>query len=270
MDAAQPSPEASPPSFSTLQNFRDLGGLPSQGGGRIRRHALYRSDAPDPGDEPPVAGGWPPRTVIDLRSPDEVIGEHPLASATTEVISNPMFERASLEYMIEHPDALPSDVPSLYRVLLRSAADRLVAAVALISERPGPTLVHCTAGKDRTGVLIAVVLSAVGVPKEDVIADYRITASNMDGVLGRMRARRRHEQRDPAVGNLAVKRRDLLDAPTHAIEAVLAELDEAGGGGAWLLTGGLPQIALDDLRAKLVCPSRQHPQTCVKPPPPST
>jgi hypothetical protein len=250
--AAQPSPGFPPPSLSTLQNFRDLGGLPAAAGGRIRPRALYRSDAPDAGDGQPIAMGWPPRTVIDLRSSDEVTGGHPLASATTEVISNPLFERASLEYMIEHPDALPSDVPSLYRVLLRSAAPRLAAAVALISERPGPTLVHCTAGKDRTGVVIAVVLSAVGVPNEHVISDYRRTAANMDGVLGRMRARRAQRQRDPAVANLSAKRRDLLDAPTHAIEAALEELDDAGGAGAWLLARGLPQIALDVLHARLV------------------
>jgi hypothetical protein len=154
--------------------------------------------------------------------------------------------------MIEHPDALPSDVPSLYRVLLRSAAPRLAAAVALISERPGPTLVHCTAGKDRTGVVIAVVLSAVGVPNKHVISDYHRTAANMDGVLARMRAGRAQRQRGPAVIALSAKRRDILDAPTQAIEGALQELDDAGGAAAWLLARGLPQVALDDLRLRLV------------------
>jgi protein-tyrosine phosphatase len=229
-----------------------VGGLPAGDGRAIRHDALYRSDAPLPGDRPPYGLRWPPRSIIDLRSSDELDGAHPLAGPDTVVVPHPLFARASVEHMIDEPEDLPDDLAALYRQLLAVAPSRLVDAVTLIANRPGPTLVHCTAGKDRTGLVVALALAAVGVPRGHIIADYRRTATNMPGVLARVVSEHASAGTVKAVRDLAVRRPDMLDAPAFAIAAALDELAGAGGAERWLLGAGLPPATLDALRARLL------------------
>jgi hypothetical protein len=249
-----PESTSAPAAPAGLRNFRDLGGLSIGTGGRIRHGALYRSDAPMTGDPPPAHAAWPPRTVIDLRSEDELHGEHPWASAATEVVANPLFARASIEHMRQHPEALPKDLSTLYRELLDAAPPGIPRAVGLIAERSGPTLVHCTAGKDRTGIVIAIVLSAIGVADEQIVADYVLTATNMPAVIQRMRARigGAGDGEDHAPGTIEGLRPEILAAPALAIEAALDELGKAGGGAPWLLARGLPEATLVQLRDRLI------------------
>jgi hypothetical protein len=121
----------------------------------------------------------------------------------------------------------------------------------LIAERPDPVLVHCTAGKDRTGVLVALVLSAAGVEREAVVEDYARTGANMPGVLERIATDPAFAGGSQEIRRLADERPQLLAAPPHAIESALDVLEGAGGAAAWLLDHGLADVDLARLRARL-------------------
>jgi protein-tyrosine phosphatase len=237
---------------NTLQNVRDVGRIPVITGGHIGSGILYRGDAPHHGDDVPALAPWPPRTVIDLRSSEERPPAHPLAGPRTDVASIPLAADASITHMIEAPDELPDDLATLYVKLLRTATVPLVRAVALFLDRPAPILVHCTAGKDRTGLVIAVVLSAVGVARAHVVADYIRTAPNMPGVLDRIAGPQGMESGLDMVRSLATRRPELLEAPRVAIDAALDELAAGGGAATWLLERGMAAGQLSDLRERLV------------------
>ncbi|MGH8918390.1 MAG: tyrosine-protein phosphatase, partial [Actinomycetes bacterium] len=74
-----------------MVNFRDLRGLPAEGGVHTCRGVLYRGDAPHHEDTPPAGlPDWPPVLVIDLREPNEPRGGHPLAGPGTDVVQVPL------------------------------------------------------------------------------------------------------------------------------------------------------------------------------------
>jgi len=129
-----------------LVNLRDLGGLPVANGGRTRHGMLYRSDAPHGDDvDPEHVAHWPPATVVDLRMEREA-ERAPYAFEGAERILHPLHEAAAPE------NIRSAEIGALYRHILDTAADRVAAAATHVVTRPGPALVHCTAGKDRTGM----------------------------------------------------------------------------------------------------------------------
>jgi protein-tyrosine phosphatase len=152
-------------------NFRDVGGYPTRDGGITRERVLFRSDAlhdlDDDGrtrlDELDV------RTVVDLRTDDERAAR-PDAVGGRTLVEHPIFLEVG-------PDIGPRNLPEVYDLMLDRYGDRLAGAVRALAA-PGalPAVVHCTAGKDRTGVVVGLVLAAVGVPDEIVAADYAATA----------------------------------------------------------------------------------------------
>ncbi|MCC5697453.1 tyrosine-protein phosphatase, partial [Klebsiella pneumoniae] len=83
-------------------------------------------------------------------------------------------------------DSGDHELTRLYLGILNGAAKKLVEAFRTVLNSDGPVLVHCAAGKDRTGVVSAMLLSAVGVPEDEIIADYQRTSENMLGVLRRL------------------------------------------------------------------------------------
>jgi protein tyrosine/serine phosphatase len=105
--------------------------------------------------------------------------------------------------------------------------------------------VHCAAGKDRTGTLVAMVLDAVGVEREAIIEDYALSATRIEDMFTRWRARTGEPVPDA----------DELDRHrprARAMAEVLAVLDErAGGAAGWLLANGLTENELAILRARL-------------------
>jgi protein-tyrosine phosphatase len=227
-----------------LANFRDLVGLPVAGGQRVREGVLYRGDAAHPGDGPPgPTHPWPPAVVIDLRSADEV----PTGSvwpASTSVHHVPLL--AALAPAL-HGMAAPNGTADLYRSILQRSAEQVVQIVHLVATAPGATLLHCTMGRDRTGVAIAVVLLACGVDRASIVADYEATRGNLPAVLSRLRA----------IG-MAIPPDDEL--PPHAlgldpaaIEVVLDELGAAPGGAVgWLMEHGATEDDITRLRGRLV------------------
>ena len=245
----------SPPAhrLRALQNARDLGGLAAAGGSRVRHGVLYRSDAPQPGDVPPPIQPWPPRLVLDLRSVDEATDAvHPLAGPGTDVLPLPLLARASPPEMAAAARRRTVTLHEVYGGVLRTASPVLARIAGLVAEADGPVLVHCAAGKDRTGVTVATLLSAVGVEREEIVRDYVRTEANIDGIIARMATAAAEIDRD-AVRELVADHRQLMQAPAEAIEAVLDMLDEHPGGAAGLLRAqGTSEAQLIRLRARLL------------------
>jgi protein-tyrosine phosphatase len=236
--------------IGTLVNLRDLGGLPTTDGRLTRTGLLYRSEAPRPGDVPPPPPMvWPPRTVIDLRSATERgTGPHPLIAAGTDVRVMPLFgEEVAREENSRVAAALNIDLAALYNAMLEIAAPRLVDILRLAAEAPAPLLVHCAAGKDRTGVAVALLLRAAGVERSSVLADYAATGPNMPDVLRRLGG-------GPLLPD-GLTTVDVTAVSVAAAERVLHSTDaHPGGVRGWFLAQGASEATLDAWRERAVAP----------------
>ncbi|WP_243795851.1 tyrosine-protein phosphatase [Saccharopolyspora gloriosae] len=224
--------------LAELVNLRDLGGMPA-GEGTTRSGIVLRSDAPRPGDREPDGITWPPRLVLDLRDAAELNGTaHPLAAVA---------EVHQIELLAGiHSTEVTYSLPVLYQLALQNAADKLVRVFRLALEADGPVLVHCAAGKDRTGVVSALLLSAAGVRSDAIIADYVRTDRNMFRVLQRLEMA---PALPPGVSEEDV--RELISTPVEAIEGVLesfAEHEQDAAG--WLRSHGVTDEEIDRWRHK--------------------
>jgi protein-tyrosine phosphatase len=199
---------------------------------------------------------WPPRTVVDLRSDGEAAsGTHPLASPETRVLNIPLFRPLDPARMADGDTPPPADLATVYRGLLRASARNLVSVVTVVASRAGPVLLHCAAGKDRTGVATALVLAAVGVSEEAIVADYIRTEESLAGLPERLVLGWSEAQSEAALHRLTVERPELMEAPAAAIGAVLdVLLDWPGGALGWLLDHGLTPGAVEGLRQRLTTP----------------
>lgn len=241
-------PEADAPAVGELCNFRDLGDLPVAGGGRTRRGVLYRSAAPLAHDGAPAAVAWPPALVIDLRSAAERLGgPHPLDSAATRVLEVPLFSAADPARQLRERLAGRWDLTYLLPAMLTRRAEFVVEVVRQIANAAGPCLVHCVAGKDRTGVAVAVVLAAVGVPDEAIVGDFVRTNEHLRALGRRVTAAQ------PGRGGQSDMSLSLLLAPAEAIDATLRVLHaHPDGAPGWLTGHGLSDADLALLRHRLV------------------
>lgn len=229
-------------------NLRDVGGLSTVEGLRVRPGLLYRGDAPQPGD-PRTAGAvgldagltWPPATVIDLRSALEAGPVHPLADVA-QVHHLPLGASLAPDEVAATP-APERDITWAYRLLVEEAGPLLARIVGLVARAPGPVLVHCAAGKDRTGIVVGTVLSVLGVPREQIVADYLRTNDNLDALWARLRA----------AGTPEPHHDSLLGVEAAALEVALDELaDRPGGVHGRLLDAGTDPADLRLLTERLL------------------
>ncbi|WP_407319292.1 tyrosine-protein phosphatase [Isoptericola halotolerans] len=228
-----------------LVNVRDVGAASPL----LRTAVLLRSDAPRAGDVAPADVAWPPRTVLDLRDVDESSETHPLRGVA-DVVALPVLTGATTRAGSGTQPA-PFELGRLYLEMLDGpGAAHLVAGVRAVAEDPSPVLVHCTAGKDRTGVLVALVLDLVGVDRASIVADYVRTDASMPQVLLRARATARAPRRDTHV--VAALPPELLTAPAHAVEAVLDVLAAHDDGAVgWFTAHGGDVATVSALRERL-------------------
>jgi protein-tyrosine phosphatase len=244
-------------------NVRDLGGLPADGG-TTRPGRLIRSDNLQdlsPADVTRLVDEMGVTTVVDLRSKAEVESEGPAPlTALTSVKhwnfslipeAGAMTDVASDALAINRKRAVerdPDDVPTAFYVgYLEDRPDSVVGALKAIADAPGAALVHCAAGKDRTGVVIALALSAVGVPRDEVVADYVATGERIEQILDRLRASPTYAD---DVDNIPAHEHD----PRPAIMTrFLTRLDKKHGGPlGWLAEHGFTAADVTRLKAKLL------------------
>jgi len=164
-------------------NFRSLGGLPAAGGRRIRPHALMRAErlsglsAEDWGQL--AAAGLV--TVCDLRSETER-AEHPNAiperlgirEVHCEVLNDVRSDMSIVRLLVDDPTPRGAErlMIELYRRLPGHMAATMRTLVELLIDDRAPLLIHCSAGKDRTGFAIAMLLRSLEVPDELIVEDY--------------------------------------------------------------------------------------------------
>lgn len=225
-----------------VNNFRDVGGLPAEGG-RIRSGMLLRSGQLSAAT---TAGVNEVRRrvshIVDLRDGEEVAAE-PTEIEGPDTTHLPLF-LGSVRSFFEADTSLED----LYLHLLEESGERLVAAIRIIAAGE-PTLVHCTVGKDRTGVTVALALAAAGADREAIIEDYALTESLLPAERSNRIAaylRSRHPQAVHAVA-LATQ------SPAPVMRALLEQVDERWGSAAgYLRANGMTDQELEDLREALV------------------
>lgn len=178
-----------------LKNCRDLGGYSCGGGTMFRYHRLYRSDAPDHLTAPEwkALEEMGVKTVIDLRSESEQKFAPYEAPDGIERISYPLQKYDSPSANAGEMDdkslakiasaAFGKSMEDGYQKMVEDAPARIVYLLETICKKleKGAVLYHCTAGKDRTGVLTAVLYLLCQVSDEDIIADYQVSATYQAG-----------------------------------------------------------------------------------------
>jgi protein-tyrosine phosphatase len=258
-------------------NTRDLGGLPTKDGGRTLPRRILRSDnlqTLSPADVRLLVDEVGLREVIDLRTTAEILleGRGPLRDVPavthrhftllperghhTDVFA--VEEDEDVELPAEWTESvLPRQAaehdqqePPAVRSYLGYLSDRPQAVVdalrALATGGPGAAVVHCAAGKDRTGVVCALTLAVAGVGHDDIVADYALSAEAIDGVVARLSA-------SPTYADDMARRDPATHTPrADTMRRVLALLDQRCGGPlGWLEAHGFGADDQAALRARL-------------------
>jgi protein-tyrosine phosphatase len=234
-----------------LLNARDLGGYPAAGGRETRWGAVVRSDslAALTGAGRAAMADYGVRAIVDLRLPAELADDpNPFAEPGDHGIryTNVSF----IDPAAAPPDAV-STLAEDYLQMLDRYGHGVAEAMAAIARAPdGPVLIHCAAGKDRTGLISALLLGLVGVPAETVAADYALTAELL-------RPREQQWLAGLPPGERAERQAQLARyAPTAEVMLeVLQGLDRRYGGvERYLEAAGVSRADLERLRDRLLAP----------------
>lgn len=223
-------------------NARDVGGMPAARG-RVREGVLLRSGSL--ADARPAGIAELERRVghiVDLRDGQE-LADAPSAVTSISTTHLPLFLGSVASFFDQD-----FGLAEMYRHLLDESGERLADAIRVIA-REGRTLVHCTVGKDRTGVTVALALAAVEADRAAVVADYALTAA----LLPEERNRRivaflkaQHPQSENAIALATL-------SPAAVMHGLLAEIDaQWGSAGEYLVANGVTEDELSELRSTLI------------------
>ncbi|EGX59874.1 hypothetical protein SZN_10698 [Streptomyces zinciresistens K42] len=255
------------PELAGVRNFRDVGGLPTRDGRRVRRGVLFRSGhlAHATADDAAFLGSLGLHTIFDFRNAADQKLEGPdVGLPGVRNVNLPLSDPADgAEFWKMVRDG---DLDELRAILADDkGAERMIASYrAIIKERTGehsrvlhalaqdsvPALMHCAAGKDRAGLSIAVTLLALGVEREAIVADY----------LESNAKHRRYKVRRSGTGASAYSPEvmellsPLFDARAEYLTAAFSTIEETWGGVDAYLEQGLrvtPQTR-ERLRARLL------------------
>lgn len=171
-------------------NFRDLGGYPTEDGRRVRWRHVFRSDALHmltAADVACLRDELRLSDVVDLRSSAERRSDprRPLEEIPIRSHHAPLFDGDS-QSSERRTEAEMVTLADRYVGLAEFAKPAIGRVVTLIAESAGPCVYHCAAGKDRTGVISAVLLGILGVRDEVIVADYAATRENLDAIVERL------------------------------------------------------------------------------------
>jgi protein-tyrosine phosphatase len=213
-------------------NVRDLGGLRTRDGGRIRRGAIVRGDALDRLS----AAGWAAledhgiRTVIDLRNDDELAEDLAPRPRGLTTLHLPLDGVEDVEFWKDWHDRPEFGTPLYYRPFLDHFPQRTAAVITAIARaEPGGVAVHCGIGRDRTGLITILLLALAGADAEEIAADYALS-----------------EPRVP-FGQVGTFYEDSGTTAAAVIAELLAELDVE----AYLRAAGVSGPDVSAIRARL-------------------
>jgi protein tyrosine/serine phosphatase len=249
-----------------LVNMRDLGGLPTHDGRTTVPRRLIRSDNLQDLTEADVrrlVDELGVTDVVDLRTETEVNLEGPGPLRRVESLAHHhhslVTERPAddPERVGERALALTDDTGRRggefwarhYLGYLSKRPDSVAAALEVVSTAHGAAVVHCAAGKDRTGTVVAMALDVAGVPHEEIVADYLLTAERLEAIIGRLLPR-------PSYGEALARQQPGEQLPRpESIEAILTAVSEGWGGAAgWLRDHGWSAADVERLRERLTRP----------------
>jgi len=176
--------------FEGCFNFRDLGGYATTDGRWTRPRRLYRADGPHALTEADerLLGSLGLATIIDLRTGVEVE-----RGSWTDHVANVTRHHLPMIDVVPNADEIaawagPETVAHRYRKMLDHAAPAVAEILAILSDaRAYPAMFHCSAGKDRTGIVAAILLGIMLVPDETIVADYAISEAPMHLLVGHYR-----------------------------------------------------------------------------------
>lgn len=241
-------------SLDGVVNFRGVDGLPVRGGGRTADGVLYRSGALSAltDADAQVLLDLAVGTVIDLRTPAERTQAPNRTPDGVRTIELPLLQGSMQPEAFASLAAGPVTLPSLGELYLGMVADggEAFAEIArTVAHVEGAVLVHCTAGKDRTGVASALLLDAVGAERDAVVANYAESSSHLSGAWAERMLAGLAATGIPATPEIIAI---ATSSPAEAITTVLDHLDAEGGASAYLRDHGVTGGELELLRARLV------------------
>jgi protein tyrosine/serine phosphatase len=233
-------------------NVRDLGGLPTEDGGETRHGSVVRADnarrLTDAGWEALAAHGV--RRLVDLRWPEELAEDAP-GEVPIEVVHVSLFGELDQAYYDELTQRLSQWTERVdltresYLEFLERYRENVARAVTAVARADGAVVVHCAAGKDRTGLVAALLLRLAGVSIELVADDYGASEKNLAALTEAWR----EEAPDEAERE---RRRELYGTPREAMVGVLTELERRYGGvREYLLAAGMSPDDVELAAARL-------------------
>lgn len=205
-------------------NVRDIGGYATHAGRTIRWRTCFRADSLhrlEPEAQKTLLDHGV-RTVIDLRRSDEIEAAPNVFAGSSSVT----YRHLSLLVDTPPTPGVPRPLVETYRHIL-NARQAQIGEIFHLLAAPGalPAVLHCTAGKDRTGIIVALVLALVGVPTTTIIEDYALSARYLVGPF-REETRQRALQR----GYVWEQYEPLLGCPPEYMRTILQHVDETHGG----------------------------------------
>jgi protein-tyrosine phosphatase len=242
------SPERRIPLSGPL-NFRDLGGYDTVDGRRVRWRRLFRSDSLNPvtaDDARLLTEELGLLAVVDLRTGRELEreGRGGLADVALRYHHVPLIEDFDSD-----PGGWDRSLHEVYARLLDESAGRIRDALAAIASEVAehPTVFHCTAGKDRTGIVAALVLALLGVSDEDIVADYVLTQDIMPEMIERFPRRAMRSSDGPRFPS------PVLRAEADTMRETLAVLaEEYGSAAGWAEGAAVDPAVVTTLRTALL------------------
>lgn len=231
-------------------NVRDLGGVHTMAGRRIKNGKLFRSDALHKltNNDLNTLNEYAIATIVDLRSSGELARTGP--ARLTEGGSRHLHMQVMTgDPQVRNPDQMMRDAQAMYIHMVSESADKYTAVIAALCDPTNqPAVFHCAAGKDRTGITAALIYCILGVDREMIMADYAMTEPNVEKIMANV------IEAMPELKEMIEKRpAGQKRADENTIKALLEHLDmEFGGPVEWLRQNGLSDSSMEMLREAML------------------